>query len=27
MAFSKNDNAFEIINNGMGFEAFQKLLD
>lgn len=27
MAFSQNDNAFEIINNGMGFEAFQKLLD
>lgn len=27
MAFSKNDNAFEIINNGMGFESFQKLLD
>lgn len=27
MAFSKNDNAFEIINNGMGYEAFQKLLD
>ena len=27
MAFSKNDSAFEIINNGMGFEAFQKLLD
>lgn len=26
-AFSKNDNAFEIINNGMGYEAFQKLLD
>ena len=27
MAFSKNDSAFEIINNGMGYEAFQKLLD
>lgn len=27
MVFSKNDNAFEIINNGMGFEAFQRLLD
>lgn len=27
MAFLKNDNAFEIINNGMGYEAFQKLLD
>lgn len=26
-AFSKNDNAFEIINNGMGYESFQKLLD
>lgn len=26
-AFSKDDNAFEIINNGMGYEAFQKLLD
>lgn len=27
MAFSKNDEAFEIINNGIGFESFQKLLD
>ena len=27
MAFSKNDSAFEIINNGVGFESFQKLLD
>ena len=27
MAFSQNDDAFEIINNGMGFEAFQKLLE
>lgn len=27
MAFSKNDEAFEIISNGMGYEAFQKLLD
>lgn len=27
MAFSSSDNAFEIINNGMGFESFQKLLD
>lgn len=27
MAFSTNDNAFEIIDNGMGFESFQKLLD
>lgn len=27
MAFPKNDNALEIINNGMGFESFQKLLD
>lgn len=26
MAFSKNDNAFEIISNGMGYESFQKLL-
>ena len=27
MAFSRNDSAFEIINNGVGFESFQKLLD
>ena len=27
MAFSSSDNAFEIINNGIGFESFQKLLD
>lgn len=27
MAFSQNDSAFEIINNGMGYESFQKLLD
>lgn len=26
MAFSKNDEAFEIISNGMGYESFQKLL-
>lgn len=25
-AFSKNDEAFEIISNGMGYESFQKLL-
>lgn len=25
-AFSKNDKAFEIISNGMGYESFQKLL-
>lgn len=27
MAFSQNDDAFNIINNGMGFESFQALLD
>lgn len=27
MAFSGSDEAFEIINNGVGFESFQKLLD
>ena len=26
MTFSKNDEAFEIISNGMGYESFQKLL-
>ena len=26
-AFTSNDNSFEIISNGMGFEAFQKLLN
>ena len=26
-AFARNDNSFEIINNGMGYESFQKLLD
>lgn len=26
-AFSKSDTAFEIIDNGMGFESFQALLD
>lgn len=26
-AFSRNDEAFEIISNGMGYESFQKLLD
>lgn len=26
-AFAGNDEAFEIINNGMGYESFQKLLD
>ena len=25
-AFTSNDNSFEIISNGMGYEAFQKLL-
>lgn len=27
MAFSQNDDAFNIINNGVGYESFQKLLD
>lgn len=26
-AFNKNDDSFEIIDNGMGYESFQKLLD
>lgn len=26
-SFSKNDSAFEIISNGVGYESFQKLLD
>lgn len=26
-AFATNDNAFEIISNGVGFESFQKILD
>lgn len=26
-AFTKNDNVFETISNGVGFESFQKLLD
>lgn len=27
MAFSGSDNIFDIINNGVGFESFQKVLD
>ncbi len=27
MAFQQSDSAFEIINNGMGYESFQALLD